>query len=59
MSKGQLIDEIRRHNTSAQPTFLAQFNERALAKYLQQLEGAQKRHVRIAGWVRKSKQRCA
>jgi len=59
MSKGQLIQEIRRHNLSAQPQFLAQFNERALEKYLQHLEGAQKRHIRIAGWVRKQKQRCA
>ena len=57
MSKGQLIAEIRRHNASALPHFLARFNESALEKYLQQLEGAEKRHVRIAGWVRKQKQR--
>jgi hypothetical protein len=53
MSKRQLIDDIRQYNTSAQPRFLAQFNEDALRQYLEHLEGAARKRVRIAGWVRK------
>jgi hypothetical protein len=53
MSKRQLIDEIRQYNTSVQPQFLAQFDEPALKQYLEHLESAQRKHVRIAGWVRK------
>ena len=53
MSKRQLIDEIRQYNTSVQPQFLAQFDETALKQYLEHLESASRKHVRIAGWVRK------
>jgi hypothetical protein len=54
MSKRQLIDEIRRFNTNVPPQFLAQFDEIALKQYLDHLEGAKKKHTRIAGWVRRS-----
>lgn len=52
MSKRQLIDNIRQYNTSAQPTFLSQFDEAALEQYLEHLQAAAKKTVRIAGWVR-------
>ena len=56
MSKRQLIDDIRRFNTTAQPEFLAQFDEEALKQYLEHLEGARRKHIRYAGigWVKKS-----
>lgn len=53
MNKRQLIDEIRRFNNTAQPQFLAQFDEEALKQYLEHLEGAIKKRVQIAGWVRR------
>lgn len=56
MTKRQLIDEIRRHNTTAQPQFLAQFDEVALKDYLAHLQAAQRKHVRIAGWVKRPNQ---
>ncbi|MDP9172622.1 MAG: hypothetical protein M3O30_01990 [Planctomycetota bacterium] len=54
MSKRQLIDDIRRFNTTVPTQFLSQFDESALRQYLEHLEGAQKKHARIAGWVRKT-----
>jgi hypothetical protein len=53
MSKRQLIDDIRRYNTTAQPDFLAQFDEAALKQYLDHLEGAFTKRLHIASWVRK------
>ena len=53
MNKRQLIDDIRKYNTSVQPQFLAQFDAPALKQYLEHLEAAQRKHLRIAGWVRK------
>ena len=53
MSKRQLIDDIRRYNVSVQPQFLAQFDATALKQYLEHLEGAHRKHMRIGGWVRK------
>jgi hypothetical protein len=53
MSKRQLIDDIRRYNVTVQPQFLAQFDEAALRQYLDHLESAQRKHIRIAGWVRR------
>jgi hypothetical protein len=53
MNKRQLIDDIRRFNSSVRPQFLAQFDEAALKQYLDHLEAAHNKHVRIAGWVRK------
>lgn len=52
MTKRQLIDDIRRFNTSAQPQFLAQFDEPALQQYLQHLRDAQDKRVKVASWVR-------
>jgi hypothetical protein len=51
MDKRQLIDEIRRLNTTAQPQFLAQFDENSLAEYLDHLQAARDKVVRIGGWV--------
>jgi hypothetical protein len=53
MSKRQLIDEIRTINNTAQPQFLAQFDEAALQQYLEHLRSAQSKRLRIGGWVRK------
>jgi hypothetical protein len=52
MNKRQLIDEIRKINTSATPPFLEQFDEEALKQYLDHLEAARQRCLRIGGWVR-------
>jgi hypothetical protein len=52
MNKRQLIDEIRRFNTTVAPTFLAQFDEQALKQYLDHLTHASQRRVQIAHWVR-------
>ena len=52
MNKRQLIDDIRRYNATAQPQFLAQFDDDALRQYLEHLRAAARKHVRIAGWVR-------
>jgi hypothetical protein len=49
MSKRQLIEEIRRYNVTAQPQFLEQFDETALAQYLSHLEEAANKHLRYAG----------
>lgn len=49
MTKLQLIDDIRRFNITAQPQFLAQFDEAALKQYLEHLEGAVAKRRRYAG----------
>jgi hypothetical protein len=54
MSKRQLIEEIRRYNTTVAIEFLSQFDDSALQQYLQHLEGANKRNLRIASYVRKT-----
>ena len=54
MNKRQLIDEIRQYNTTVALEFLAQFDEPALQQYLQHLEGAKNRNVRLSSWIRKS-----
>ena len=51
MNKRQLIDDIRRYNTTAQPQFLAQFDETALTQYLEHLEQARKKHLRSAAFT--------
>jgi len=53
MTKRQLIDDIRQYNLSVQPQFLAQFDNDALRQYLDHLRDAARKHVRIAGWVKK------
>lgn len=52
MNKHQLIDGIRHFNPTAEPKFLAQFDDTALRQYLEHLEAARQKHVRIAGFVR-------
>jgi hypothetical protein len=53
MNKRQLIDEIRKHNPTAMPQFLMQFDDSALKQYLEHLEGAARKQARIAGWTRR------
>lgn len=57
MTKRQLIDDIRQYNLSVQPQFLAQFDDDALRQYLEHLQSAARKHVRIAGWVKKPQAR--
>jgi len=45
MNKRQLIDDIRRYNTTARPGFLARFNESALREYLEHLEEARRKQL--------------
>ena len=52
MTKRQLIDEIRRFNISASPTFLSQFDDAALRQYLEHLQAAQRKHAVLSQWVR-------
>ena len=54
MNKRQLIDDIRKYNSTARPEFLGQFDEAALRQYLEHLESAKLKRVRFSGWVRKS-----
>jgi hypothetical protein len=53
MTKRQIIDDIRRYNTTAQPQFLLQFDEEALQQYLHHLESAQRKHLRVVGWSKR------
>jgi hypothetical protein len=61
MTKRQLVDEIRDLNPTAGEPFLDQFEDDALAQYLEHLKAARSRVLRIHSWVRKpqSKQRLA
>jgi hypothetical protein len=52
MTKRQLIEDIRQHNPTAQPQFLAQFEEVDLQEYLSHLEAAKAKHIRKIGWMR-------
>ena len=47
MNKRQLIEDIRKHNITAQPSFLAQFDEDALRQYLDHLEEAHNKRLRF------------
>lgn len=51
MNKRQLIEAIRKHNTTVDTAFLVQFNEGDLNEYLVRLEAAFKKQQLIAGWV--------
>jgi hypothetical protein len=53
MDKRQLIDDIRKYNTSVRPQFLSQFDEAALQQYLDNLMAAHTKHVQIGTWVRR------
>lgn len=57
MSKRQLIEEIRRYNTTAQPQFFAQFEESDLQQYLERLKDAADHTIKISSWSRKPKMR--
>jgi len=52
MNKRQLIDGIRQLNQTAQPEFLAQFDDDALEQYLQHIQTATEKRVTVAGWVK-------
>jgi hypothetical protein len=52
MNKRQLIDGIRQLNQTAQPEFLAQFDDEALQQYLRHLQSAQEKRLKVAGWVK-------
>ena len=52
MNKRQLIEEIRQLNQTAQPEFLAQFDDESLQQYLRHLENAQQKRLKVEGWVR-------
>ena len=52
MNKRQLIEAIRKHNTTVDTAFLVQFSEADLGEYLGRLEAAFKKQQLIAGWVR-------
>ena len=52
MNKRQLIEAIRKHNTTVETAFLVQFNEADLGEYLARLEAAAKKQRLIAGWIR-------
>ena len=53
MNKRQLIEDIRKHNSTAHPQFLAQFDEAALRQYLEHLESAKLQRPRVRGWSRR------
>jgi len=52
MNKRQIIEDIRRFNTTVPGQFLSQFDEEALSQYLEHLEFARKKHLRSAVWNR-------
>ena len=54
MNKRQLIDDIRKYNNTALPSFLAQFDEGALKQYLDHLESAKLKRLKFSGWVRRT-----
>lgn len=57
MNKRQLIDDIRRYNSTAQPKFLAQFDARALKQYLDHLVESRGKHVRNNTFLRRGPKR--
>jgi len=56
MNKRQLIDDIRRYNITVPGTFLAQFDEDALRQYLDHLEFARKKRLRLDTWQHRPEQ---
>lgn len=47
MTKRQLIEEIRRHNPTAEEQFLERFDETSLKLYLDRLNAGEQRTLRI------------
>jgi hypothetical protein len=52
LTRPQLIDEIRRFNSTVSDAFLTQFSDGELSEYLDHLELARQKQLRIAGWDR-------
>ena len=52
MDKRQLIEDIRQINETALPEFLVQFDDQALRQYLEHLQQAREKRVRVMGWVK-------
>ena len=52
MSKEQIIQAIRRHNSTATPEFLLSFDQCVLEEYLQRLTRVLGRRGRGSSWVR-------
>lgn len=50
LTRPQLISEIRRFNTTVDDAFLNEFNDDALSEYLDNLELARQKQLRIAGY---------
>src|SRR3712207_5786499 len=50
MNKRQIIDQIRKRNTTVTVAFLNRFNEADLVEYLERLESADRKERLIAGW---------
>ncbi len=51
--RDELIEQIRRHNSTVKHAFLAQFGNRELADYLDHLKHARQKHIRLPGWVQR------
>lgn len=51
-NKRQLIDDIRRYNTTVAPAFLVQFDDDALRQYLDHLQEAHRKHHAMAPLLR-------
>ncbi len=52
MDKRQLIEAIQTLNENADTKFLQQFVESDLAQYLERLQQASTRNIRLKSWVR-------
>lgn len=50
LTRTQLVDEIRRFNTTVDAAFLDQFSDRELNEYLEHLELARQKQMRLTGW---------
>jgi hypothetical protein len=55
MDKRQLIEQICKYNTTVETGFLDQFTPQELAEYLDHLQAAQTKQVRIVGWKKPRK----
>ena len=53
MSKFRMIDAIRKHNRTAEPQFLIEFDEGELNSYLRRLRVLKDKRGRFSYWVRK------
>jgi len=56
MEKRQLIEEIRKYNTTVAEAFLLKFELLDLREYLDHLEAARRKETLIAGWVKPRQQ---